>query len=199
MSLFSQFILALGMSADAFAAAVAKGAQCPKPTARNIIQTACIFGVVEMITPLLGWSLGRVAEPLIAAYDHWVSFVLLGGLGVKMIYENLFAAPEADFRQPETENTTQKYRFIALILTAFATSVDSMIVGVSLAFLDVDIWLTALLIGAVTAIMAAIGVKLGHILGQKAGRFAGVAGGILLMGMGIWILVEHLNLWGISV
>lgn len=198
MSLFSQFILALGMSADAFAAAVAKGAQCPKPTPRNIIQTACIFGVVEMITPLLGWSLGRVAEPLIAAYDHWVSFVLLGGLGVKMIYENLFAAPEADFRQPETENTTQKYRFIALIITAFATSVDSMIVGVSLAFLDVDIWLTALLIGAVTAIMAAIGVKLGHILGQKAGRFAGVAGGILLMGMGIWILVEHLNLWGIS-
>lgn len=198
MSLFSQFILALGMSADAFAAAVAKGAQCPKPTLRNIIQTACIFGVVEMITPLLGWSLGRVAEPLIAAYDHWVSFVLLGGLGVKMIYENLFAAPEADFRQPETENTTQKYRFIALIITAFATSVDSMIVGVSLAFLDVDIWLTALLIGAVTAIMAAIGVKLGHILGQKAGRFAGVAGGILLMGMGIWILVEHLNLWGIS-
>lgn len=195
MSLFSQFILALGMSADAFAAAVAKGAQCPKPTPRNIIQTACIFGVVEMITPLLGWSLGRVAEPLIAAYDHWVSFVLLGGLGVKMIYENLFAAPEADFRQPETENTTQKYRFIALIITAFATSVDSMIVGVSLAFLDVDIWLTALLIGAVTAIMAAIGVKLGHILGQKAGRFAGVAGGILLMGMGIWILVEHLNLW----
>lgn len=194
MSLVSQFILALGMSADAFAAALAKGAQIQNPSRKHIAQTACIFGVVEMITPLLGYFLGRAAEPFIVAYDHWVSFALLGGLGAKMVYENAFAHESDNFRQPENENTAQNQRFGALIITAFATSVDSMIVGVSLAFLDVEIWLTALLIGATTAVMVALGLKLGHILGEKVGKWAGVAGGVLLFGMGTWILLQHLQI-----
>lgn len=193
MSLFSQVLLALGMSADAFAASLAKGSQIQSPNKMQIFQCACIFGLVEMATPLMGWGLGWAAAPFIESYDHWLAFALLGGLGAKMIYENATHS-DPHFRQPE-KNIFNKNQYFILCVTAFATSIDSMIVGVSLAFLDVDIWLTALLIGAVTAMMAAIGMKLGHILGQKAGRFAGLAGGILLFGMGVWILLSHLRLW----
>lgn len=195
MSLFSQFILAFGMSTDAFAASLAKGAQIQKPNIKQIVQAACIFGLVEMIMPVIGWGVGMVASSAIASFDHWIAFILLGGLGVKMVYENLFANDdEDDFSQPENAVLPAKTQLLLLLITAFATSVDSMIVGVSLAFLDVSIWLTALLIGASTALMSAIGLKLGHILGLKAGKYAGVAGGILLIGIGTCILLEHLQI-----
>lgn len=100
MSLFSQVLLALGMSADAFAASLAKGSQIQSPNKMQIFQYACIFGLVEMATPLMGWGLGWAAAPFIESYDHWLAFVLLGGLGVKMIYENATSS-DPHFRQPE--------------------------------------------------------------------------------------------------
>lgn len=191
MSIISLILLAFSMSADAFAAAIAKGAAVKQPTAKQIIQTALVFGIIETITPMVGWSLGVVAAPYIEAYDHWIAFVLLGGLGAKMIYEGL---SDDDDEETETQPKSAKKGLILLMITAFATSIDSMIVGVGLAFLDVNIWLTALAIGSATTLMAGIGMKLGNALGNVAGKRAEIAGGCVLIGIGALILVEHLNL-----
>lgn len=191
MSIISLILLALSMSADAFAAAIAKGASIKQPTSKQIVQTALIFGTIEAITPLIGWGLGLVAAPYIEAYDHWIAFILLAGLGVKMIYEGI-SEENHDMNTPPESG---KKGFLLLMMTAFATSVDSMIVGVGLAFLNVNIWLTALAIGSATTIMAGIGMKLGNVLGSIAGKRAEIAGGCVLIGIGAFILVEHLHLF----
>lgn len=191
MSIISLILLAFSMSADAFAAAIAKGAAVKQPTVKQIMQTALVFGIIETITPMVGWSLGVVAAPYIEAYDHWIAFVLLGGLGAKMIYEGL---SDDDDEETDMQPESTKKGLILLMITAFATSIDSMIVGVGLAFLDVNIWLTALAIGSATTLMAGIGMKLGNVLGNVAGKRAEIAGGFVLIGIGTLILVEHLNL-----
>lgn len=188
MNIISLILLALSMSADAFAAAIAKGAAIQQPTSKQIIQTALVFGIIETMTPLIGWGLGTMAAPYIAAYDHWIAFVLLVGLGGKMMYEGFTN------NDHNTTSTSHKKGWILLMITAFATSIDSMIVGVGLAFLDVNIWLTALTIGCATTLMASIGMKLGNLLGSVAGKRAEITGGAVLMLIGCWILVEHLNL-----
>ena len=187
MNLTTLILLSLSMSADAFAVSVAKGASDKHMRWLKMIKTAAIFGIVESITPLIGWLVGTVAAPYIEALDHWISFILLVGLGIKMIYE---AINDND----EEENANAKSGSLSLlILTAIATSIDSMIVGVSLAFLNVNIILTALCIGFSTMIMSAIGLKIGGVLGTRIGKRAEISGGLVLMGIGIFILCEHLG------
>lgn len=187
MSLIALVLLAFGMSMDAFAAAVVRGAACKRINAAVIWRTALIFGAVETVTPLIGWAVGHAAQPFIEEYDHWVAFILLLFLGLRMIRESFGqddeAAPEGD-RQP----------LGLLIMTAVATSIDSMIVGVGLAFLEVNIWATALAIGTATTLMAATGMGLGRILGKAAGKRAEFLGGLLLIGIGTSILLDHLGL-----
>lgn len=173
---------------DAFAAAIAKGATIKQHSIKQMLQTALLFGLIEAITPIVGWGLGRVAKPYIEAYDHWIAFVLLAGLGAKMIREGM-ANHDDDHPQP----TSIKKHWILLVMTAFATSIDSMIVGVGLAFLDVNIWLTALAIGSATTLMVGIGMKLGNVLGSMVGKYAEMVGGCVLIGIGVLILLEHLN------
>lgn len=190
MNLFTTILLALGMSVDAFAAALARGAGSLHYTWRQTVKTALIFGIVETITPLIGWLVGSMAQKFIAAYDHWLAFGLLLALGLKMIWGALHddddEAAAADKNRTDTTLTLT-------IITAIATSIDSMVVGVGLAFLDANIWLTALAIGTSTTIMAAIGLRLGRLLGQKIGSRAEMAGGVVLIGIGTFILLEHLG------
>ena len=190
MNLLTTILLALGMSVDAFAAALARGAGSLHYTWRQTVKTALIFGIVETITPLIGWLVGSMAQKFIAAYDHWLAFGLLLALGLKMIWGALHddddEATAADKNRTDTTLTLT-------IITAIATSIDSMVVGVGLAFLDANIWLTALAIGTSTTIMAAVGLQLGRLLGQKIGSRAEMAGGVVLIGIGTFILLEHLG------
>ena len=176
------------MSTDAFAAAIGKGLALHKPGWPEALRTGFIFGVIEAITPIIGWLLGRAAGPYVAEWDHWIAFVLLGVLGLRMIRNGL--AP-ADLDQPAAKPV--RHSFWLLAVTGFATSVDAMAVGVGLAFLDVDIVPVAAAIGVATLTMVTLGVLLGRVLGVIAGRRAEVLGGVVLIGIGLAILREHLT------
>lgn len=190
MNLLTTILLALGMSVDAFAAALARGAGSLHYTWRQTVKTALIFGIVETITPLIGWLAGSMAQKFIAEYDHWLAFGLLLALGLKMIWGALH---DGDDEAADADGNRTDATLLLTVVTAIATSIDSMVVGVGLAFLDANIWLTALAIGTSTTIMAAIGLRLGRLLGQKIGSRAEMAGGVVLIGIGTFILLEHLG------
>lgn len=186
MNLAATAVLSLAMSTDAFAAAVGKGAALHKPHFREALRTGLIFGIIEGITPIVGWALGQVAAPYVTAWDHWIAFTLLVGLGLRMIHAG-FSAPEDEVSKPASHS------FWVLAITGFATSIDAMVVGVGLAIMGADILVTAAAIGFSTFIMVTIGVMLGRVLGVIAGRRAEVVGGILLIGIGCLILYEHIG------
>jgi len=189
MQLASTALLALAMSTDAFAAAVGKGAALERPHLREALRTGLIFGVIEALTPVIGWLLGLAAARHVAEWDHWIAFVLLGVLGLKMIHAGLSPDDDEDAEKP------RRHGFAVLAVTAFATSIDAMAVGVGLALLGSDIIVTAAAIGVATFTMVTIGIMLGRVLGAVAGQRAEIAGGVLLIGIGTAILVEHLGLW----
>lgn len=187
MNLLSTVLLALAMSTDAFAAAVSKGTALEKPRWNEALRTGAIFGVIEALTPLAGWVLGLSAANYIKAWDHWIAFLLLGGLGVRMML--------AGMKPPEIEAPERptRHSFWLLAVTGFATSIDAMVVGVGLAFIDTSILRVAAAIGLATFLMVTIGVMVGRALGTVAGKRAEVLGGIVLVGIGVAILLEHLN------
>lgn len=187
MGFFTLLLLAIGMSVDAFAAALARGAGCLQLNWRDTLKIACVFGTVESITPIIGWLAGSAAQQYIADYDHWLAFILLSVLGGKMIW----GAQQAN--TPQTNTPQRAGSLLMTLSTAIATSIDSMVVGVGLAFLDVNIWLTALTIGLATTLMATLGLHLGCILGKRAGSRAEMVGGMVLIGIGISILFEHMG------
>lgn len=187
MELPAILLIALAMSADAFAAAVGKGAALHKPRIAEALKAGVVFGLIEAITPLIGWGLGSVAAPYVSAWDHWIAFTLLCGLGIAMIV----AACRSDRGQSPPKS---KHSIWVLALTGLATSIDALAVGVSLAFLDVSIFKTAIIIGCTTMVMVTLGIMLGRVLGAMAGRRAEIAGGIVLICIGFAILIEHLFL-----
>ncbi|MDR5867421.1 manganese efflux pump MntP [Halomonas koreensis] len=192
MTPLSTTLLAFSMSTDAFAAAIGKGAAVEHPRFREALRTGLIFGVVEAITPLIGWGLGVGASHYISAWDHWVVFVLLLLLGGRMILGGL-ATPQADSEAPAARRGRHAWWLVAA--TALITSIDALTVGIGLAFMDVNILATALAIGLATTLMATLGVMLGHRLGVLIGQRAEVLGGVVLIGIGTAILIDHLGLW----
>jgi putative Mn2+ efflux pump MntP len=187
MNFTSIVLLAFAMSADAFAAAVGKGAALQHPRWREALRTGLIFGVIEAITPLIGWALGVAAAQYIKAWDHWIAFVLLAVLGIRMVIAGL---KPPDACEPEKPS---QHSFWLLAVTGFATSIDAMAVGVGLAFLDVQIVPIAAAIGFTTFVMVTAGVMVGRVLGVMAGKRAEIVGGLLLIGIGTGILLEHLG------
>ncbi len=186
MNIISTALLALAMSTDAFAAAIGKGAALKRPKLSEALRTGLIFGVIETITPLIGWLIGKGASTYVVAWDHWIAFTLLVILGIHMIY--------AGFKESESaEEKPNHHTFIVLAITAFATSIDAMAVGVGLAFIDVNIFVTAAAIGFATFTMVTLGVMLGRVMGMVVGKRAEILGGIILVGIGCYILYEHLN------
>ncbi|GHA94519.1 manganese efflux pump MntP [Modicisalibacter luteus] len=188
MSLFSTFLLAFSMSSDAFVASLSKGATLHRPRFAEALRTGMIFGVVETVTPLVGWALGLSMAQYVAAWDHWIAFTLLLMLGGHMILEGL----QRDTATPQPR--TSRHSSLRLVLTAFSTSIDALAVGVGLAFMDVHIVWTALAIGMATLCMTTLGVMLGRVLGTIVGKRTEIVGGIILIGIGSTILVEHLGL-----
>lgn len=184
MSIYALVVLALAMSMDAFAAAVVCGAAANRPRGWAVLKTALVFGLVETLMPLLGWMLGHMAQRFVEEWDHWVAFVLLSVLGGKMVAGS-FAADEEEGKPADG--------WWMRVATAFATSIDSMIAGAGLAFLNMNIVAAALSIGIATTLMAAVGLGLGGKLGARIGKRAEWFGGCVLMTIGVWILCNHLG------
>ncbi|MCU1718276.1 manganese efflux pump MntP [Pseudomonas sp. 5P_3.1_Bac2] len=186
MNPISIIFLAFAMSTDAFAAAIGKGSTLHKPRLSEALRTGLIFGVIEAITPLVGWVIGQAASRFVAQWDHWIAFVLLLVLGLHMIYNGLRHEAEDDSAKPS------QHGFWLLAITAVATSIDALAVGVGLAFVDVNIWVAAGAIGLATMTMVTIGTMLGRVLGDVVGKRAEIIGGVVLILVGATILYEHL-------
>jgi|SRR6056297_350003 len=178
------FVLAFALSADAFAASLAKGAQHARLTTGRSVAVAGGFATLEALAPLIGWLIGSELGHWIAHVDHWVAFGLLGFMGLRMIRLGLRAdAPTAPLSAPT---------WLALFAVALGTSVDAMAVGVTLALVTDRILPTIAAIAAVTFAMTWIGLRLGHVAGTKIGRFVETLGGFALIAIGTKILIQHL-------
>ena len=183
MSILAIAFLAFSMSADAFAAALGKGARLDRPGWGEALRTGAIFGGIEAITPVIGWAMGRAASRYIAAFDHWIAFILLLVIGGKMIWDAI--------RRHDEEDKPGSHSFTVLAVTAIGTSIDALAVGVTLALINANIIVNALAIGAATFTMTTLGVMAGRMLGEKFGRYAEAAGGLVLIAIGCKILIEH--------
>ncbi|HET8611495.1 MAG TPA: manganese efflux pump MntP family protein [Sphingomonas sp.] len=177
--------LGLGLSVDAFAAAVAKGATMRRPRPAEAIRIGAVFGAAEAVMPAIGWAIGASFAGRVMAASDWIAFGLLAAVGAHMLWE---AANERD-APAEAERKSGGAR---LILTALATSIDALAVGVSLAVLHMPILAACIVIGLVTMIVAAIGVLIGHHASAHLGARAEIMGGIVLIGIGATILGRHL-------
>ncbi|EMJ9258005.1 manganese efflux pump MntP [Klebsiella pneumoniae] len=185
MNLSATILLAFGMSMDAFAASIGKGATLHKPKFSEAVRTGLIFGAIETLTPLVGWGLGMLASQFILEWNHWIAFILLVFLGGRMIVEGFRGDSDEACEAPH------RHGFWLLVTTAFATSLDAMAVGVGLAFLQVSIVTTALAIGCATFIMSTLGMIVGRFIGPLLGKRAEILGGIVLIGIGSEILWSH--------
>ena len=188
MSIISLMALAFGMSMDAFATAIAKGATYQNPSLVRALKAGVLFGAIEGVAPIVGWLLGEAAQGWLSHVDHWLAFVLLGFLAIKFMRDAL----KGDVQIKGDQQTMAKSGFGLMLITAVATSIDPLVVGVSLAFLEVNIWLAAVLIGLATMIMVTLGLYLGNRLGLRFGRVAMFVGGVVLLMIGTTILVGHL-------
>lgn len=189
MSPLSIVLLGFAMSTDAFAAALGKGAAMRKPGFGQAFRVGLVFGIIEGITPVAGWLLGRAAAGYVQAWDHWIAFGLLLALGLHMIWNS--AKSSAD--KAEDAIGLQRHGFAGLALTGLSTSIDAAAVGASLAFVDAPIALIAVVIGLCTLAMATLGIMLGHALGAFVGKRAELLGGVILIAVGAAILYEHLH------
>lgn len=186
MSPFTIAALAVGMSIDAFVASVSRGAAFKHPPLKEAMRTGIVFGVVEAITPLIGWLAGVVASQYVQTIDHWIAFTLLAIVGGRM-------ATEGFSRSEEESSSNDSRSLIVLMATAIGTSIDAMAVGVSLAFLEVNIVIVAVAIGFATFAMSTGGMLLSRLIGPRFGKWAEVIGGIGLIGLGTSILIDHLT------
>jgi manganese efflux pump family protein len=189
MHSFSIFLLGIAMSTDAFAAAIGKGVAMHKPRFHEALRAGVIFGTIEGLTPVIGWLLGLAAAKHITAWDHWIAFTLLGLLGLHMIYAGL----KPEIEGGPNDGPKRRHGFWSLAITGLATSIDAMVVGVGLAFIDVNIGAVALVIGLTTLVMVTLGIMLGRILGSLVGKCAEIVGGFMLIAIGTAILYEHLS------
>ncbi len=184
MSLLELFILALGLSMDAFAVSVCKGLSLGKIKAKHMFIAGAWFGGFQALMPLIGYFLGSFFADMITKYAHWVAFALLVFLGGRMLKEAL----------GEAEHLEADMDFKSMLLMAVATSIDALAVGVTFAFLQVQIIPAVSFIGAVTFVCSAVGVKIGSIFGAKFKSRAEVLGGVILIAIGTKILLEGLGI-----
>lgn len=185
MTFVELFLIALGLSMDAFAVSVCKGLGMRRMNWKNAGLIALFFGGFQAFMPLLGWMLGRQFERYITTLDHWIAFALLVFIGGKMIYDAFKADGEADCE--ETLNLKE------LLVLAIATSIDALAVGVTFAFLKVQIIPSVITIGVTTFALSLIGVAVGRKFGGWLMQKAQLAGGVILIVIGVKILLEHLG------
>lgn len=187
MSAVELFILAIGLAMDAFAVSVCKGLSLGRTRLRDSAIVGLWFGGFQALMPLIGYFLGVNFSEYISRFDHWIAFVLLGLIGANMIKEALSKDEEKE------SASCSCLGFKSMILMALATSIDALAVGITFAFLKVNILLAVLLIGLITFGLSAAGVKIGSVFGTRYKSRAEFAGGAILILLGIKILLEHLG------
>ena len=184
MGLAELFVIAVGLSMDAFAVSVCKGLSVQKMKLSHALTCGVYFGGFQGLMPFIGYLLGSQFEEAIVSIDHWVAFVLLGLIGLNMIKES---------RDTDCETLDSSFGVKAMIPLAIATGIDALAIGVTFAFLRVNILWAVLFIGVITFTLSSIGVKVGNVFGSKYKSKAEFAGGLILIMMGTKILLEHLG------
>lgn len=182
MTFIEFFIIGVGLSMDAFAVSVCKGLSIKKLSLKAPLIVGLYFGLFQALMPLAGYFLGINFKDYIVSFDHWISFVLLFAIGMNMIKESSDSSCETD----------NSLKFKTMVTLAIATSIDALAVGVTFAFLSVDIVSAVTIIGVTTFILSMLGVKIGNIFGTKYKQKAEFVGGVILILMGTKILIEHL-------
>ena len=183
MGIVELLIIALGLSMDAFAVSVGKGLSVQQIKPRHSLSVGVWFGGFQALMPLIGYFLGVSFASMVESFDHWIAFILLGIIGFNMIREAL-SNDECEAAQPDFSART-------MLMMAIATSIDALAVGVSFAFLHIDIWSAASIIGVTTFLLSIAGLRIGNIFGCRYKSKAEFIGGAILIIMGIMILIEH--------
>ena len=187
MTFFELFLIGIGLSMDAFAVSICKGLSMQKIDKKYTLCIGLFFGGFQALMPLTGYLLGSQFSGYIERFDHWIAFVLLALIGFNMI-------KESREEEEEEEKPYTGVNFKELLILAVATSIDALAVGVTFAFLQVEIVPAIIIIGSVTFVISAAGVFIGNIFGSKYKSRAELAGGIILILLGIKILLEHLGI-----
>lgn len=182
MSVIELFLIAVGLAMDAFAVSICKGLAMDKINPKNTFIIAFWFGLFQALMPVIGFLLGVGFRDKITAIDHWIAFILLALIGFNMIREAL---------GKEEKPADDSIDFKTMLILAIATSIDALAIGVTFAFLQVNIILAVVIIGIVTFIISLAGVKIGNVFGEKYKNKAEIAGGIILILLGLKILAEH--------
>ncbi len=183
MDFFSIIIIAIGLSADSFAVSVSNGISKSALNFKHNVFIALWFAVFQAGMPLIGWFAGSTFAENIKATDHWVAFILLSFIGIKMIYESF---------KPNENSKKTRFNILTITAQAIATSIDALIIGISFAFIKVSIYYAVLIIGISTFLFSLSGFCLGKKYGKRVAKHAELTGGIILILIGIKILIEHL-------
>lgn len=186
MSILELFITAVALSMDAFAVAICKGLSVEKVRLKHALITGAWFGGFQMLMPVTGFFCASLFADYITEFDHWVAFALLLAIGISMIAEA--------FKKEQPETKENPFGFITMLVMAVATSIDALAVGVTFAFLYANIWAATALIGVITFVFSAIGVKVGNVFGAGKKSAAEIAGGVILILLGVKILLQHLGI-----
>ena len=184
MGFLSVLLIALGLSADCFAVALSASIANRNHSPPQVVRVSFSFGFFQALMPVLGWLVGRTIVDFVAGFDHWVAFALLGFVGGRMLWES--------FHHRENEKPVDISRGWLLLTLSIATSIDALAVGLAFAFEDVNIWLASATIGITCIIISAIGFLAGRKAGEIFGKRAEIVGGLILIGIGIQIVLEHL-------
>ena len=182
MGTWELLVIAIGLSMDAFAVSICKGLSMRKMNWKNAVLAGIYFGGFQSLMPLLGYFLGSRFKDYIVSVDHWIAFILLAIIGISMIKESR----ESD------EEINDSFDFKTMLVLAIATSIDALAIGVTFAFLSVNIVPAVSFIGVINFTLSVIGIKIGNVFGSKFKSKAELAGGFILIIMGIKILIEHL-------
>jgi putative Mn2+ efflux pump MntP len=180
-------LLAIGLAMDAMAVSAARGLATPKVLPRHVILVASFFGGFQALMPLLGWVIGSCVGRLVEAWDHWIAFLLLSAIGGKMLWE------ARGKNRAENRGEGDLFGLRIMLLLALATSIDALVVGVTLPMLNAPFVTSLLTIGITTAVLGAVGLFAGRRFGALLGKRLDVAGGLVLIGLGVRILIQHLR------
>lgn len=184
MSIIEILLISVGLAMDAFAVSVCKGLSMKKMNWKKAIIVALYFGFFQALMPAIGYFLGTTFESIVTKIDHWLTFILLSAIGINMLKEAF---------SKEKESLNDEVNFKTMIVLALATSIDALAIGITFAFLKVNLLSAVMMIGIITFTISIIGVKIGNKFGDKYDKKAEIFGGVILIVLGLKILVEHLS------
>lgn len=184
MGIVEMIIIGFGLAMDATAVSIGKGLSVKRIEPSHILKVGLWFGGFQALMPIIGYMLATQFAGIVAGIDHWLAFGLLLLIGLNMIREAIWG---------EEEKQNDDLGIRTMTLMAIATSIDALTIGITFAFIQANIWIAATIIGVITFVLSAIGLYLGRFIGVRIGSKAGILGGVVLIGIGIKILFEHLN------